>query len=122
MSTAAQQFAALSRRGQEATTTAVQDVTRALQAYATAVAPRDSRPVDPQVVASAGFDLAEKVLRAQRDYVLTTLGVFAAAGEAVSTQASAAGEALKARTEEAAARVVDLAGQGARRARNGVAV
>ena len=120
---AASPFAALARRGQEATTTAVQDVTRALQTYAAAVAPRDPRPVDPQVATSAGFELAENVLRAQRDYALTAIELLTAAGEAFSTQASAASEELAARTGQAAEHVVDLAGQGARRAaRNGVAV
>ena len=62
----------------------MQDVTRALQAYAAAVAPRDPRPVDPQVAASAGFELAEKLLRAQRDYVITTIELLTATREAVT--------------------------------------
>jgi hypothetical protein len=123
MSNAAEQFAALARRSQEATTTAVQDVTRALRSYTATVASRDPRPVDPQVAAAAGFELAEKLLHAQRDYVVTAIALFTAAGEAVSTQASAAGEAFVARTGQAAERVTDLTAAGARRAaRNGVAV
>lgn len=115
-------FTAIARRGQEATTAAVQDVTRALQAYAATVTTRDPRPVDPQVVASAGFELAEQVLRAQRDYVLTAIELFVAAGEAFSTQATAAGEELATRTEQATERVIDLATRAGDAARNGVAV
>ena len=76
-----EQFVTLARRGQEATTAAVQGVARAL--------------------------LTE-------------------AGEAVTAQASVAGETLKARTEEATERVVDFTAQSTRRAataaRNGVSV
>jgi hypothetical protein len=123
MSTAAEQFAALARRGQEAAATAAQDVTRAWRSYADTVAARDPRPVDPRVAATAGFELAEKLLHAQRDYVITAIALLTAAGEAVSTQASAAGEAFVARTGQAAGRVTDFAAAGARRAaRNGVAV
>ena len=54
------------------------------------------------------------------------LALLTEAGETVTAQASVAGETFKARTEEAAERVVDLAGQTTRRAaaatRNGVSV
>ena len=121
-----EQFTTLARRGQEATSAAAQGVTRALQSYADAVTPRGPRPVDPQAVTAAGFDLAERLLHTQREYVTTTLALLTEAGETVTAQASVAGETFKARTEEAAERVVDLAGQTTRRAaaatRNGVSV
>jgi hypothetical protein len=121
-----EQFADIARRGQEAATTAAQSVTRALQAYADAVAPRGPRPVDPQAAASATFDLADRILRTQREYVTTAIALLTEAGEAFSAQASAAGETFKVRTEEATERVVDLAAETTRRAataaRNGVSV
>jgi hypothetical protein len=121
-----EQFSDIARRGQEATTAAAQSVTRALQAYADAVAPRGPRPVDPQVAASATFDLADQILRTQREYVTTAIALLTEAGEAFSAQASAAGETVKARAEEATERVVDLAAETTRRAataaRNGVSV
>ena len=121
-----EQFTDLTRRSQEAVTTAAQDVVRALQSYAAAVAPRNSGAVDPQAAVAAGFDLAERLLQTQRTYATTTIGLLTEAGETVTAQASAAGEAVKARTEEAAERVVDFTAQGTRRAasaaRNGVSV
>ena len=89
--------------------------------------PRAARsPVDPKQVTTAGFDLAEQLLRAQRDYVTTAVTLLTEAGEAVTAQASAAGETFKSRTEQATERVVDLATETTRRAaataRNGVAV
>ena len=121
-----EQIADLARRGQEATTAAAQAVTSALQAYADAVTPRDSRPVDPQAATSATFDLAEQLLRVQRQYVGATIALLTEAGESFTAQASAAGETLKARTEQAGRQVVDLAAETTRRAttaaRNGVSV
>jgi hypothetical protein len=145
------QLTDLGKRGQEATVTAVQATTqalrayaqavtpsgaqpvdpkqvttRALRAYAEAVTPNGPRPVDPKQVATAGFELAEQLLRAQRDYVTTTVTLLTEVGEAVTAQASAAGETFKSRTEQATERVVDLATETTRRAaataRNGVAV
>ena len=121
-----EQFTTLARRSQEATTAAAQGATRALQSYADAVTPRSARPIEPQVAVAAGFDLVEQLLQTQRTYVTTTVALLVEAGEAATAQASAAGETLKARTGEAAERVVDLTTQGARRAataaRNGVSV
>jgi hypothetical protein len=123
---ATEQFVTLARRGQEATTTAAQAVTEAFRSYAGAVAPQGTGPVDPQAVATATFDLADRLLRAQRQYVATAISLLSEAGETVTAQASAAGETLKARTEEATTRVVDLAAETTRRAttaaRNGVSV
>lgn len=121
-----EQFTTFARRTQEATTAAAQDATRALQSYADAVTPRGAHPVDPQVAVSAGFDLVEQLLATQRTYVTTTVALLVEAGEAMTAQASAAGQTLKARTEEAAERVVDFTAQSTRRAataaRNGVSV
>ena len=121
-----EKFAALARRGQEATTTAAQAVVGAFQTYAEAVTPQGPRPVDPQVAAAATFDLAERLLGAQRAYVTTTIALLTEAGETVTAEASAAGETLKARTEQATERVVDFATETTRRAataaRNGVSV
>jgi hypothetical protein len=121
-----EQFADIARRSQEAATAAAQSVTRALQSYADAVTPRGPRPVDPQAAASATFDLADRILRTQREYVTTAIALLTEAGEAFSAQASAAGETFKVRTEEATERVVDLAAETTRRAataaRNGVSV
>jgi hypothetical protein len=96
-----QQFADLARRSQEAATTAAEAATRALQSYADAVAVRSPRPLDPQVVTAATFDLTEKLLNAQRAYATTAVALLTETGETVSAQASAAGETLKARTEAA---------------------
>ena len=122
---ATEQFVTLARRGQEATTAAAQAVTEAFKSYAGAVTPQGSA-IDPQAAATATFDLADRLLRVQREYVGTTLGILTEANDAVTAQASAAGETLKARTEEATTRVVDLAAETSRRAttsaRNGVSV
>jgi hypothetical protein len=121
-----EQLSGLARRGQEATTAAAQAATEALKAYADAVTPRGPRPVDPQVAVGAAYDLADRLLRAQREYVTTAVALLTEAGEAASAQASAAGETLKARTQEATERVVDLTAETTRRAataaRNGVSV
>jgi hypothetical protein len=120
-----EQFVELGRRHQEAAVAAAQAATHALRTYAEAVAPRSPRPVDPHAVTTAGFDLAEQLLRAQRDYVTTAVTLLTEAGETVTAQASAASETLKSRTEQAAERVVDFATETTRRAataRNGVSV
>ena len=121
-----QQFADFGRRGQEATTSAAEATTHALRAFAEAVAPRDARPVDPRTVTTAGFDLAERLLRVQRDFVTSTVALMTEAGQAATAQASVAGETLRNRTEQATERVVDFASETTRRAatsaRNGVSV
>jgi hypothetical protein len=123
---ATEQFTDLARRGQAVTTTAVQSWTDALRSYAEAVTPSGPQPVDPQVAASATFDLAERLLRTQREFATAAVALLTEAGETVSAHASQAGETLKAQTEEAAERVVDLATETTRRAanatRNGVSV
>jgi hypothetical protein len=120
----AEQFADLARRGQQAAATATEATTRALQGFADAVAVRSPRPFDPQVVTAATFDLAEKLLHIQREYVSATVALTTEAGKTVTAQASAAGETFKARTEAATERVIDLATETTRRAataaRNGV--
>lgn len=119
-------FTDLARRGQEAVTVATRATTRALQSYTEAVVPRDPRSVDPQAVTAATFDLAEQLLHVQRDYVTTAVGLLTETRETVTAQASAAGETLKARTEQATERVIDFATETTRRAantaRNGVSV
>ena len=121
-----EQLVDLGRRGQDAVTTAVEATTRALQAYTEAVGTRSVNPGDPQVVTNAGFDLAARLLRVQRDYATATVSLLTEAREVVTSQAYAAGETVKARTEEAAERVTDLATEATRRAasagRNGVTV
>ena len=121
-----QQFADLARRGQQATASAAEATTRALQSYTDAVVVRSPRPLDPQVVTDATFDLAEKLLNAQRAYATTAVALLTETGETVSAQASAAGETLKARAETATERVAELATETTRRAasvaRNGVSV
>jgi hypothetical protein len=121
-----EQITDITRRSQEAATTAGQAVAKAFRAYAEAVAPRGARPVDPQVAATATFDLADQLLGAQRAYATTAISLLTEIGEAASAQASAAGETLKARTEEATERVIDFAAETTRRAttaaRNGVSV
>lgn len=121
-----QELVDLGRRNQEAAVTAAQAATQALRTFAEAVAPQSARPVDPQRVTTAGFDLAEQLLRVQRDYVTHAVTLLTKAGETVTAQASAAGETLKSRTEQAAERVVDFATETTRRAattaHNGVSV
>ena len=119
-----EQFVELGRRHQEAAVAATQAATHALRTYAEAVAPRDAQPVDPQKVTVAGFDLAERLLHVQRDYVVSTVALLTEAGQTVTAQASAAGETFRNSTKQATERVVDLATQATRRAatsvRNGV--
>jgi hypothetical protein len=90
------------------------------------VTPQGSGPIDPQAVATATFDLADRLLRVQRQYVGSTVSLLSEANETLTAQASAAGETLKAHAEEATTRVVDLAAENTRRAttaaRNGVSV
>ena len=121
-----EQFADLARRGQEAATLAARATGRAFQTYAEAVAPQGLRPVDPQAATAVTFDLAEQLLRVQRQYATTVVGLLTEAGQTVTEQASAAGETLKARTEQATERVTDLAAETTRRAAasasNGVSV
>jgi hypothetical protein len=124
--TPTQQFADIARRGQEATTGAVESWTRALRGYADTVTSEGPRPVDLQVATSAAFDLAERILTTQREFATTTLALLTEAAESASAQVSQAGETLKARTDEATERVIDLASETTRRAanatRNGVSV
>ena len=121
-----EQFTDLAQRGQAATTAAVESWTRALRSYADAVTPQGPQPVDVQVATSATFDLAERLLQTQREFAATALALLTEATESATAQASQAGEPLKARTEEAAERVVELATETTRRAasapRNGVSV
>ena len=62
----------------------------------------------------------------QRAFATAAIALVKEAGETATTQASAAGETIKARTEEATERVIDLATETTRRAataaRNGVSV
>jgi hypothetical protein len=121
------QLADLGRRGQEAAVAATRAATRALRTYADALTAQSARPVDPQRATAAAFDLAEGLLRVQRDYATRTVALLSEAGETVTAQASAAGEAVRGRTEQAARqateRVADAAEAGrdaATAARNGV--
>jgi hypothetical protein len=120
------QFAAFARRGQEITTTAAEGFAGAFKSYADAVIPQGQRPVDPQAAAVAVFDLAERLLTVQRRFATATIALVKEAGDTATAQASAAGESLKARTEQAGERVIDLATKTTTRraanARNGVSV
>jgi hypothetical protein len=121
-----EQLVDLGRRGQDANVTAVEATTRALQAYTEAVGTRSVNPGDPHVATNAGFDLAARLLRVQREYATTTVGLLTEARQVLTAQASAAGETFKARTEQAAEQVTDFATEATRRAaaagRNGVSV
>ena len=120
------QYVSLARRGQEITTAAAESFAGAFKAYADAVIPQGPRPVDPQAAAVAVFDLAERLLTAQRTFAVKTIALVKEAGDSATAQASAAGETLKARTEQATERVIDFASETTRRAattaRNGVSV
>jgi hypothetical protein len=120
------QYVSLARRGQEITTAAAESFAGAFKAYADAVIPQGPRPVDPQAATVAVFDLAERILTAQRTFAVKAIALVKEAGDSVTTQASAAGETLKARTEQATERVIDFASETTRRAattaRNGVSV
>jgi len=124
--TPTEQFADIARRGQEATTAAVEGWTRALRGYTDAVTPEGLRPVDLQVATSAAFDLAGRILTTQREFATTALALVTEATESTTAHVTQAGETLKARTDEATERVIDLASQTTRRAadaaRNGVSV
>src|SRR3712207_8425598 len=119
----------LGRRGQDANVSAVEATTRALQAYTEAVGTRSVDPGDPRVATNALFDLAARLLRVQRDYATTAVNLLSEVREALTAQASAAGETFKAGTEQAVTaseRASDLATEATRRAaaaaRNGVQV
>ncbi len=120
------QFVTYARRGQEIATAAAEGYTDAVKAYAAAVSPQGPRPVDPQAATDAAFDLAEKLIAVQRKFATATVALVKDAGDTATAQASAAGESLKARTEEATERVIDFATETTRRsattARNGVSV
>ena len=73
------------------------------------------------------FDLAEHAPDAcSATFATAAITLVKEAGEAATAQASAAGETLKARTEQATERVIDFATETTRRAataaRNGVSV
>ena len=120
------QFVAYARRGQEIATAAAEGYAGAFKAYADAVIPQGPRPVDPQAATVAAFDLAERLLTAQRTFAVKAIALVKEAGDSATAQASAAGETLKARTEQATERVIDFASETTRRAattaRNGVSV
>lgn len=123
--TSAAPFADLARRGQEAATAAADTFTNAVRTYTdTLVA--NGRSFDPQAVLAAAFDLAEQLLRGQREFVTAALAVATQAAETAAEQASQAGASFTAKAEEATERVVDLAAETTRRtsraARNGVTV
>jgi hypothetical protein len=120
------QYASLARRGQEITTDAAESFAGAFKAYADAVIPQGPRPVDPQAATVAVFDLAERLLTAQRTFAVKAIALVKEAGDSATAQASTVGETLKARTEQATERVIDFASETTRRAattaRNGVSV
>ena len=120
------QYVSLARRGQEITTAAAESFAGAFKAYADAVIPQGPRPVDPQAATVAVFDLAERLLTAQRTFAVKAIALVKEAGDSATAQAYAAGETLKARTEQATERVIDFASETTRRAattaRNGVSV
>lgn len=119
-------YVAFARRGQEIATAATEGYAGAFKAYADRVLPQGTRPIDPQAATVAAFDLAEQLLAVQRTFVTATIALVKEAGDTATAQASAAGESLKARTEEATERVIDFATETTRRAttaaRNGVSV
>ena len=120
------QYVSFARKGQEITTAAAESFAGAFKAYADAVIPQGPRPVDPQAATIAAFDLAERLLTAQRTFTVKAIALVKEAGDSATAQASAAGETLKARTEQATERVIDFASETTRRAattaRNGVSV
>jgi hypothetical protein len=118
----------LGRRGQEAAVAATRAATRALRAYADALAAQGARPVDPQRATAAAFDLAERLLHVQRDYASSAVALLGEAGGTVAARASAAGT-VAGRTRQAAGqaagRVADVAEatrHAATAARNGAAL
>ena len=120
-----EKYVAFARRGQEIVTAAAEGYAGAFKTYADAVIPRGAQPIDPQAATAAAFDLAGKILSVQREFATATIVLVKEAGETATAQASAAGETIKARTEQATERVIDLATETTRRAtaaRNGVSV
>jgi hypothetical protein len=119
-------YVAFARRGQEIATAAAEGYVGAFKSYADRVLPQGPRPIDPQAATAAAFDLAEQLLGVQRTFATATVALVKEAGDTATAQASAAGESLKARTEEATERVIDFATETTRRAataaRNGVSV
>jgi hypothetical protein len=120
------QYVAFARRGQEIVTAAAEGYAGAFKTYADAVIPQGAQPIDPQAATAAAFDLAGKILSVQREFATATIVLVKEAGETATAQASAAGETIKTRTEQATERVIDLATETTRRAataaRNGVSV
>ncbi len=120
------QYVAFARRGQEIVTAAAEGYAGAFKIYADAVIPQGAQPIDPQAATAAAFDLAGKILSVQREFATATIVLVKEAGETATAQASAAGETIKTRGEQATDRVIDLATETTRRAataaRNGVSV
>ena len=81
-----EQYAAFARRGQEIATAAVEGITGAFKAYAAAVAPQGPRPVDPQAATAASFDLAEKVLKVQREFTIASIALVKDAGDTATAR------------------------------------
>ena len=120
------QYLTFARRSQEIATAAAEGYAGAFRAYADSVVPQGSQPVDLQAASGAAFDLAEKLLTEQRRFATAAVALVKEAGDTATAQASAAGETIKARTEQATERVIDFATETSRRAttaaRNGVSV
>src|SRR5215207_10394721 len=98
MATLTEQYTELVQQSQEAVRTAVDNWTKTVQ-QAMGQLPATAVPFDASQVVDQVFDLAEKVLEAQREFAKNLISTSTAAGEALAASATeaaqAAGEATK---------------------------
>jgi len=98
------QYTAMVQQSQEAVRTAVENWTKIVQqamAQLPATAAPFAAPYDVNAVVDQVFDLAEKVLEAQRDFAKNLIASSTAAGEAFSALATEAAQAFTESTKSA---------------------
>jgi hypothetical protein len=98
------QYTELVKQSQEAVRTAVDNWTKAFQqavAQLPATAAPFAAPYDANTVVDQYFDLAEKVLKAQRDFAKNLIATSTAAGETFAARAKEAAEAAAEATKSA---------------------
>jgi hypothetical protein len=105
MPTLTEQYTEMVQQSQDAVRAAVDNWTKTVQ-QAIGQLPTTATPFDANQVVDQVFDLAEKVLKAQRDFAKNLISTSTAVGEAVAARATEAAdvatEATKAATKAAA--------------------
>ena len=113
MTAPTEQILDLTRRGQEAVATAVRTWADAVQSATGSFAGGPDKLPDLRAIVDSSvdqaFDVAEKVLAAQRQLAHTILAAGAQATEAVTEQATRTAQQVSAQTVNAAGKVADAA-------------